>query len=102
VQGFYSRFARKETALRRSGVSFSHGSHPAIPRSKEAQMKARILVVTVVGSLVLAASPAYGSVILPDGGAPVSVHRAPTAIAHHLVKPPWQAPNHNQVSRNSI
>ena len=74
-------------------------------------MKARILILTVVGSLVLAASPAYGAgparqlqfVILPDGGvAATSVYRAPTATAHRVVKEPWEAPNRWQVARDSI
>jgi hypothetical protein len=85
-------------------------------------MKARILILTVVGSLALAASPAYAggnsrqleSVILSDGGSPASATgRAPTASSHgskathpakvaHVTKPPWESPNHSQVARNSI
>ena len=74
-------------------------------------MKARILTLTVVGSLFLAASPAYGAgparqlqfVILPDGGvAATAAHRAPTATAHRVEKEPWESPNRWQISRNSI
>ena len=74
-------------------------------------MKARILILTVVGSLALAASPAYAGsstrqlqfVIAGDGGSGAApAHRAPTAIRHRLIKPPWVAPNHDQVTRNAI
>lgn len=77
-------------------------------------MKARILVVTVVGSLVLVASPAYAgvrgtqpsrqlqSVVIGDGGSVAPIRRAPTAFAYHLAKPPWKAPNHDQVTRDAI
>jgi hypothetical protein len=113
-RGFYWCFAKPETALWRRGVSFAHGSHRAIPRSKEAQMKARTLILAVVGSLVLGVSPAYAgrtAVILSGGGSPVTgPGRAPTAIAHKtkpakITRPtmlPWEAPNHSQVARNSF
>ena len=85
-------------------------------------MKARILILTIVGSLALAASPAYAgsntrqleSVILSDGGSPASAAgRAPTASSHrsksthparvtHVTKLPWESPNRSQVTRNSI
>ena len=74
-------------------------------------MKARILILTVIGSLVAAASPAYGAgparqlqfVILSDGGGvATSAHRAPTATAHRAAKEPWEAPNRSQVARNSF
>ena len=74
-------------------------------------MKARILTLTVVGSLALAASPAYAGgntrqlqfVIAGDGGSgAAAVHRSPTAVAHHLITPPWVAPNRDQVTRNAI
>jgi hypothetical protein len=77
-------------------------------------MKARTLILAVVGSLVVAASPAYAAsraVILSGGGSPVTgPGRAPTAITHKtktakITRPafyPWEAPNHAQVARNSI
>jgi hypothetical protein len=78
-------------------------------------MKARILTLTAVGSLVFAVSPAYAGsgpahavrrlefVIVGDGGsAAVSTPRAPTAIAHHKAKEPWKAPYRSQVAKNSF
>jgi hypothetical protein len=77
-------------------------------------MKARIPILTVVGSLVLAVSPAYAAhgalpvrrlqfAILPDGGAAAAPSgRAPTAIVHRAAKEPWEAPNRSQVARNSF
>jgi len=77
-------------------------------------MNARIVIITVIGSLALAASPAYAGaggarharqlefVVLPDGAsAAARAGRAPTAIARPA-KAPWQAPNHSQVARNSF
>ena len=65
-------------------------------------MKARILIVTVAGSLALVGSSA-GAVISGDGGAPAAqAKRAPTALRHHTMKWPWEAPNRWQVSRDAI
>jgi hypothetical protein len=77
-------------------------------------MKARTLILTVVGSLALAVSPAYAgstSVILSGGGSPITgAGRAPTAIVHKtrpakITGPamlPWEVPNHAQVARNAF
>ena len=78
-------------------------------------MKARIIIVTVVGSFALVTSPAYAGVrgaqparqvqfvITGDGGSPVApIKRAPAALTHRTAKLPWEAPNRDQVSRNAI
>jgi hypothetical protein len=77
-------------------------------------MKARTLILTVVGSLVLAVSPAFAGsrfAIQSDGGSPATgPGRCPTAIEHKtkpvkITRPamyPWEAPNHSQVARNSF
>jgi hypothetical protein len=75
-------------------------------------MKARILILTAVGSLLLAVGPAYAgngaapprqlqTVVLPDGGSTPAARRAPTAIKR-VTKTPWDSPNRSQVARNSF